>query len=330
MTTTRTTRRPLLGAALGGLALSSNRGAWGQAAPQAYPTRPIAMVVPYGPGSATDNVARPVAQAMQEVLGQPVVIENRGGANGVIGTQYGARARPDGYTLLVGSSTTLAANIGLFRTLPYDPTRDFVPVAGMARTSQIFVTRADYPARDMRRFLAMASESASPLPLGYGSSSAQVALALLSKVSGVSFTPVPYRDTPRTLTDLMGGQVAMGIVDVGNAVPYLHDGRLNGLAMSGPVRSLFAPEVPTMAEFWPGTQLVTWIGLVAPAGTPMAVVETLERAVTAILAKPEIQQSFAAIGTEIDVASREELANRLPHDQALWLDLIKLAGIEPQ
>lgn len=331
MTTIRIARRSLLGAtALGGLLLGADRSAWGQAASPAYPTRPITLVVPYGPGSSLDNAARPVARALQEALGQPVVIENRGGANGVIGTQYAARARPDGYTLLAGSSTTLAANVGLFRALPYDPIRDFVPISGMARTSMIFVTRADFPARDMQHFLAMARESATPLAIAYGSSSAQVALALLTKVSGVDSTPVPYRDTPGVLTDLMGGQVAMGIVDIGNAVPYLGDGRLNGLAMSGPVRSPFAPSVPTMAEFWPGTELVNWLALVAPAGTPTAITEKLERTVAAILAKPEIQQQFASMGTEIEVASREELANRLPRDQALWVDLIKLAGIEAQ
>lgn len=301
----------------------------GSARAQSYPSRPITIVVPYGPGSSTDNIARPVARALQEVLRQPVVAENRGGANGVIGTQYAARARADGHTLLIASSTTMAANVGLFRNLPYDPARDFVPVAGVAQTSMLFVVPAEAPARTIATFLDRAREGRPP-PIAYGSSSAQVALALLGKVSGIEFTGVPYRDTPQVLTDLMGGQIAMGIVDVGNAVPYLRDGKLRGLVMSGASRSAFAPDVPTMAETWPGTSLVTWIGLVAPAGTPAAIVQQLDTALAGIMARPDIRQQFQTMGTDIEMVSHQALAERLPRDQAQLLELIRLAGIEPQ
>ena len=297
---------------------------------QDYPSRPITIVVPYGPGSATDNVVRPVALALQKALGQTVIVDNKAGANGVIGTQFGARAKPDGYTLLAGSSTTLAANVGLFKTLPYDPQKDFAPVAGMASTSMMFVVRADFPAKDVKAFLAYAAKQPNPVPVAYGSSSAQVALTLLTKLSGVKFSGIPYKGTPQAITDLLGGQVPVAIVDVGNGVPQIKAGRLTALAISGTARSVSAPDVPTLAETWPGTQLVTWIGLVAPAGTPPAVIEKLDRAVAAAMAAPEMKQQFAAIATEIDPASHTELGQRMQRDQVQWLELIKAAGIQPE
>ena len=297
---------------------------------QDYPSKPITIVVPYGPGSATDNVVRPVALALQKVLGQTVIVDNKAGANGVIGTQFGARAKPDGYTLLAGSSTTLAANAGLFKSLPYDPQKDFAPVAGMASTSMMFMVRSDFPAKDLKTFLAYAARQPNPVPVAYGSSSAQVALTLLSKISGVKFTGVPYKGTPQAITDLIGGQVPMAIVDVGNGVPQIKAGRLTAFAISGTARSVSAPDVPTLAETWPGTQLVTWIGLVAPAGTPPAVVEKLDRAVAAAMVAPEMRQQFAAIATEIDPASHQELGQRMKNDQVQWLELIKAAGIQPE
>ena len=297
---------------------------------QDYPTRPITIIVPYGPGSATDNVVRPVAVALQKALGQSVIIDNKAGANGVVGTQLGARARPDGYTLLAGSSTTLAANAGLFKSLPYDPQKDFAPIAGMASTSMMFMVRSDFPAKDLKGLLAYAARQPNPMPVAYGSSSAQVALTLLTTISGVKFSGIPYKGTPQAITDLLGGQVPVAIVDVGNGVPQMRSGRLTALAISGTARSVSAPDVPTLAETWPGTQLVTWIGLVAPAGTPQAVVEKLDRAIAAAMAAPEMKQQFAALATEIDQVGSRELAQRMQRDQVLWLELIKAAGIQPE
>lgn len=297
---------------------------------QAYPSRPITIVVPYGPGSSTDSVVRPVAAALQKSLGQSVIIDNRAGASGVIATQYGARAKADGYTLLVGSSTTLAANAGLFRSLPFDLRKDFQAVSGMASTSMMFMVRADFPARDLKSLLSYAAGQATPMPVAYGSSSAQVAMALLSKASGVKFTGVPYKGTPQAITDLIGGQIPMAIVDVGNGVPQIKSGRLVALAISGTARSVSVPDVPTLAETWPGIQLVTWIGLVAPAGTPPAIVERIDSAVAAALTLPEIRQQFATIATEIDYVTHQDLAKRMLRDQMQWIDLIKVAGIEPE
>ena len=296
---------------------------------QDYPVRPVTIVVPYGPGSYMDTVIRPFAAALQKALGQTIVIDNKGGANGVIGSQFAARAHPDGYTLLVGSSTTLAANTGLFKSLPYNPMKDFVPIAGIASTSMMFMVRPDFPARDLKKFLAHASQLPQPLPVGYGSSSAQVALAQLSKISGVSFTGVPYKTSPQALTDLIGGQVPAAIVDVSNGVPHLRSGKLAALAISGERRSVAAPDVPTLGESFPGVQLVTWIGLVAQAGTPRPVLDTLSRAVDQALESAELKQQLAAQATELDPMSGPDMARRMRRDQAEWLELIKAAGIQP-
>lgn len=297
---------------------------------QEFPARPITIVVPYGPGSYTDNVVRPVAVALQKALGQPVVIDNKGGANGILGTQFVARAKPDGYTLLAGSSTTLAANAGLFKSLPYDPKKDFTPVAGVASTSMMFMVRSDYPAKDLKSFLAYASKQGNPMPVAYGSSSAQVALALLTKQSGVKFMGVPYKATPQAITDLIGGQVPAAIVDVANGVPQMKAGKLVALAISGTGRSASAPDVPTLSETWSGTELVTWVGLVAPAGTPAAVVDRLSSAVSAVLATPEIKQQFTAMATEIEPASPKQLGQRMQRDHVHWLELMNAAGIQPE
>lgn len=324
METFRTARRSAL-TCLAALALLPGAGF-----AQDYPSRPVTIVVPYGPGSYTDNVIRPVAVGLQKELGQAVVIDNKAGANGVIGSQFAARARPDGYTLLAGSTTTLAANTGLFKALPYDPLKDFVPVAGIAVTSMMFIVRADYPARDLKAFLAHAARQPQPLSVGYGSSSAQVALAQLSKISGVKFNPVPYKGTPQAITDLIGGQVPVAIVDVSNGVPQVKAGKVAALAISGARRAAAAPEVPTLAEAFPGTQLVTWIGLVAPAGTPQPVVDRINQAVTKVLGTPELKQQFAALATDLEAMTPQEMGRRMQRDQAEWLELIKAAGIQPE
>ena len=299
-------------------------------AAQDYPSRAVTIVVPYPAGSATDNLVRPLAAALQKSLGQPFVVDNKVGAQGIIATEYGARAKPDGYTLLAGSSTTLAANVGLFKTLPYDPAKDFQPIAGIGSTSMMFMVRSDFPAKDLKSFLAQAKKEPKTLAVAYGSSSAQVALALLSKVSGVEFTPVPYKGTPQAINDLIGGSVPMAIVDVGNGVPQLKSGRLTALAISGASRSVSAPDVPTLLESFPGTELVTWIGLVAPAGTPTPIVDKLYGAIAKALATPEVKERFAAVSTEVEPVSPGDLARRMQRDQVRWIELIRAAGIQPE
>ena len=214
--------------------------------------------------------------------------------------------------------------------LPYDPLKDFQPVAGLAYTSMMFMVRPDAPAKDLKSFLELARKEANPLPAGIGSSSAQVGLALLAKVSGVRFTPISYKGTPQVLTDLIGGVVPLGVVDVGNGVAQMKGGRLLPLAISGSSRSVSAPEVPTLGETWSGTQLVTWVGLMAPAGTPLPIVEKLHAAVNTALASVEMKNTFAAMATEIEPVTPQALKARIERDVVQWGELIRAAGIQPE
>ena len=298
---------------------------------QDYPSRTITIVVPFPAGAAVDNLIRPLIGDLQKLLGQPVVVDNKAGAQGVIGSQLVARSKPDGYTLLAGSSTTLAANVGLFKSLPYDPLKDFQPIAGLGYTSMMFLVRADSPAKDLKGLIALARSQSAPTPTAFGSSSGQVALAILSRAAGISFLPVPYKGTPQVLTDLLGGAVPMAAIDVGSAVPHIKaGGRLTALAITGVSRSISAPDVPTLSETYPNSELVTWIGLVAPAGTPMPVVAKLQAAITSVLATPELKQSYAGLSTEVEPVSAEDLGKRMQRDQVRWLELIRSIGIQPQ
>ncbi|MFN0159849.1 MAG: Bug family tripartite tricarboxylate transporter substrate binding protein [Burkholderiales bacterium] len=301
------------------------------AAAQDYPSRPVTIVVPFPAGAAVDNLVRPVATELARLLGQAVVVDNKGGAQGVIGTQFAARAKPDGYTLLAGSSTTLAANVGLFKNLPYDPQKDFVPIAGLGYTSMMFLVRADSPAKDLKGLIALLRSQTNPMPAGYSSSSGQVALAILSRAAGVNLLPISYKGTPQVVTDLLGGALPMAGIDVGSGVPHIGaGGRLTAIAITGSARSVSAPNVPTLSETFPGSDLVTWIGIVAPAGTPPAVVARLHRAIFSALATPEVKQSYASLSTEVEPVAPEDLGRRMQRDQARWIELIRTIGIQPQ
>ncbi len=298
---------------------------------QEYPARTITIVVPFPAGAAVDNLIRPLTGELARMLGQPVVVDNKAGAQGVIGSQLVARAKPDGYTLLAGSSTTLAANVGLFKNLPYDPLKDFQPIAGLGYTSMMFLVRADSPAKDLKGLIALARSQVAPTPTAFGSSSGQVALAILSRAAGLNFLPVPYKGTPQVLTDLLGGAVPMAAIDVGSAVPHIKPGgRLTALAITGVARSVSAPDVPTLSETYPNSDLVTWIGLVAPAGTPAPIVAKLHGAIVSVLATPELKQSYAALSTEVEPVTSDELGRRMQRDQLRWLELIRAIGIQPQ
>ena len=298
---------------------------------QDYPSKPITIVVPFPTGTAVDNLVRPLTAELQRLLGQPIVVDNKGGAQGVIGTQFVARAKPDGYTLLAGSSTTLAANVGLFKNLPYDPLKDFQPVAGLGYTSMMFLVRADSPVKDLKGLLTHARSQPAPIPAGFGSSSGQVALGILSRATGIEFLPVPYKGTPQVVTDLLGGTLPLAAIDLGSGVTHIGAvGRLTALAITGGTRSVSAPTVPTLSETYPNAELVTWIGIVAPAGTPPAIINKLHTAINSVLATPELKKSYASLSTEVESVTPDELAKRMQRDQARWVELIRAIGIQPQ
>jgi len=299
--------------------------------PQAaeFPSRPITLVVPYPAGSATDNVARPLAQALQENLKQTVLVLNRAGAQGTIGAQHVARAEPDGYTLLLASTTMFAGN-SLFKNLPYDPIKSFEPISAIGSTSMMFMVQDSSPYKSIQDLTKAVKAKGDPIPIGFGAASAQVVLAMFTEETKGNITPVSYRGTPQALTDLAGGQIPVAVVDIGNGVAQMSSGRLRALAISAKKRSDAAPNVPALAETIPGASLETIIAVVGPAGIPKPIVERLNRALLEVLNTPEIKKSFAATTTEITPLSTDELVRLLNTDPPRWHELIKAAGIVPQ
>ncbi|MEO9229792.1 MAG: tripartite tricarboxylate transporter substrate binding protein [Devosia sp.] len=325
----RFSRFPRLGLALrtGVSALTVIAGAAGA---QNYPTRPITIVVPQPPGSASDNVTRPIAQALTEALGQTVIVENRAGAAGMIGMGHAARSAPDGYTLVIVSNTTMAANPSMFKKLPYDAENDFVPVALLGRTSMMYVVRPDFPADSLEGLVAEANRRTVPLNAGYGSSTAQVALNMLTTATGIELTRVPYQGTPKLMVDLLGGQVDLAVVDVGSGVVQARGGKVRPLAIAASRRLATSGAVPAMAEKYPGMFMDSWIALAAPAGTPQAIINKVNAAVNAAAQRPEVQQAFANVAIDLATSSPQELGAMIKEDQQKWPKLIRDAGIKPQ
>ena len=298
---------------------------------QDFPSRPITLVAPFPAASVTDTVTRTLALSLQEVLGQSVVVENRAGAQGTVGAAYVARSKPDGYTLLVASSGMFVAR-SFYKTLSYDPMDSFQPVTGIGSTSMMFMVPEASPIRSIDDLTRAARADGGTVSIGFGSPSGQLALSLYATAAKVNPTPVAYRGIPQTLTDLLGGHVKVAIVDVGNGVAQINSGKMRSIAISAQARSPAAPNVPTLEEAFPnvGVSLETIIAIVAPAGTPAATVQTLNNALLAVLAKPEVRARFASLNTALLPLATNALAQRLKGDNPKWEALIKKAGIEQE
>jgi tripartite-type tricarboxylate transporter receptor subunit TctC len=297
---------------------------------QTYPARPVKLMVPFPAGSATDQVARLVGQQLQEELKQPFIVENKPGAQGAIAAGEVARAAPDGYTLLVTTNTPQAANVSLFKKLAYDPVKDFAPVARIGTTSFMLMVRADSPIRNFKEFLGDARAKPGKLSAGFGSSGSQVSLAMLKSMGGLDVVEVPYKGIPQTITDVLGGTLSFTFVDLGNALAQSKGGKLKGLAVTSAKRTPLAPDVPAVAEELKGYELIAWFALMAPAGTPPQVVQRLHDVTVKGIAKPEVKEKFAAIGTDVAPLNPTELGKFIQSEIAHWAKLVKLAGIQPE
>ena len=301
-----------------------------QASAQSYPSRAVKMVVPFPAGSATDQIARVVGQQLQESLGQPFVVENKPGAQGAIAATEVARAAPDGYTLMVGTNTPLAANPSLFKKLNYDPAKDFAPIARLGTISFMIMVRPDFPAKTFKEFLAHAKANPGKLSAGYGSAGSQVSQALLRSMGRIDFIDVPYKGLPQAITDVLGGQVSFTFADLANALAQIKGGKLRGIAVTSQKRSALAPDIPAVAEELPGYELIAWFALVAPAGTPAPVVSRLHDVTVKALAKPEVGARFAALGTDVAPLNADELGAFIRSEIAKWAKMAKEAGIQPE
>src|SRR3954463_3463750 len=280
----------------------------GRAQAQGYPTHVVKLVVPYGPGSSPDQVGRIIAQQMQESLGQTVIVDNRAGALGNVGTAEVARAAPDGYTILLTTNTPHAANVALFKKLPFDPVKDFAPIVRLITTSMVLLVRSDFPANNLAEFIQYARTKPSGLNAGYGSAATIVSIAKLRTAAGFKTLDVPYKGVPLAINDVLGGDVDFTFGDFAVSMPQIHGGKMKGLGVTSAKRTQLAPEIPSIAETFPGFETRIWYGLVAPAGTPPAAVAKLHDVVAAALAKPEVKSKLAGLGLETAPMSPEEFA----------------------
>jgi tripartite-type tricarboxylate transporter receptor subunit TctC len=297
---------------------------------QGYPAKPVKLVVPFPAGSATDQVARLTGQQLQEALGQPFVIDNKPGAQGAIAAEFVAKSAADGYTLMVTTNTPHAANVSLFKKLAYDPVKDFTAITRFGTTSFMLMVRADFPARNLKEFLAYVRSQPGKLSAGYGSSGSQVSVAMLKQLGKLDVVEVPYKGIPQTITDTLGGSLQLTFVDLANALAQAKGGKLRGLAVTSGKRSSLVPDLPAVAEEMPGYEIIAWFGLVAPAKLPEAVVQRLNDANMKGLASAELRQKFATIGADVAPLGPAEFGRFIQAEVAHWAKLVQLAGIQPE
>jgi tripartite-type tricarboxylate transporter receptor subunit TctC len=297
---------------------------------QTYPSKPVKLIVPFPAGSATDHVARLVGSQLQEALGQPMVVENKAGAQGAIAAAEVAKAAPDGYTLMVTTNTPQAANVSLFKKLQYDPVKDFAPITRFGTTSFVLMVKPDFPAKSFKEFLAHVRKQPGKLSAGYGSSGSQVSLAMLKQLGKLDVVEVPYKGIPQAITDTMGGSLHFTFVDLANALAQAKGGKLRGLAVTSAKKSALAPELPAIAEELPGYEIIAWFGLVAPAKTPEPVVQRLNDVLMKALARPDVKEKFGTIGADVQPMNPAEFAKFIQAEVANWAKLVKLAGIQPE
>src|SRR3954470_11813891 len=297
---------------------------------QAYPTKPVRLVVPFPAGSATDQIARLAGAELQQALGQPFVVENKAGAQGAIAATEVAKAAPDGYTLMLTTNTPQAANVSLFKKLNYDPVKDFTPITRYGTTSFMLMVRPDFPAKDLKGFIAHARSQPGKLSGGYGSAGSQVSLAMLKQLGRLDIVEVPYKGIPQTITDTMGGSLQLTFVDMANAQAQVKGGKLRGLGVTSGKRSALAPDLPAIAEELAGYEIIAWFALVGPAKLPEAIVLRLHDANMRALEKSEVKDKFALVGTDVAPMAPAELGRFIQSEVAHWAKLVKLANIQPE
>lgn len=295
------------------------------AAAQAYPSRPIRLIVAFPPGGSVDAVARVVAPRLSESLGQPVVIENRSGASGNIGTELVARAKPDGYTLII-HTIPFVANAHLYERMPYDPLADFAPVSLLCSSPAVLVVHPSVPAHSVAELLALARSK--PGVLNYSAAGAgtnpHIAGELFNMLGNVDIVAVQYKGGGPALVAVLGGEVGITFQNISEAVPHVSSGRLRALGVTSAKRAAALPEVPTIAESGvPGYEFTTWHGVLAPKGTPRDVVLLLNAKLVSVLHSPEISARFAQMGLDVIASTPEEFSEHLKKELDKWGRVIR-------
>jgi tripartite-type tricarboxylate transporter receptor subunit TctC len=318
MKTARTTLAVLALAATGALA-------------QDYPSKPITFVVPFAAGSATDQIARALGQGVTEATKQSIVVDNKPGASGFLAAQQAAKANADGYTVLITTNTTHAANEHLFKSLPYDPVKDFAPVTLLGKGGQIMVVNPKVEAKTVGEFVALAKKNPGKLTFGSGSSSSRIAGELLQQMAGIRILHVPYKSNPLAVTDLLGGTIDMMITDTATGLPQVKAGKVRALGVTATKRSPLAPEIPTIDEAGvKGYEMGYWFAAYVPAKTPPAVVKRLQELLVAASKGPAAVKFYEGSGVEVATSTPEELAKFQSAESQKWGRIVKAANITPE
>ena len=295
----------------------------------AFPTKPVKIIVAFPPGGGTDIVARLLAPRLSEVWGQPVIVENRAGASGTIGTEAAARAEPDGYTLLMATMGNMTANQHLYR-MAEDPLRAFAPITKVVDVHFVFMANPALPANNVQELIVLAKQH--PGEIAYSSSgpggAPHLAMELFKRRAGIDVVHIPYKGSGPSINDLIGGRVMLTMDSLLQSLPHIKSGRLKALAVPGPKRSALLPDVPTIAESGlPGFALTNWFGLLAPAATPRDVLVKVHDDVVRILKEPELEKRISDLGADVVGNSAEEFGAAMRAESAQWAEIIKAAGI---
>ena len=302
-----------------------------QAAAQDYPAKNITFVVPFAAASATDQLARGLGQAITEATKHAVIVDDKPGASGFLAAQYVAKANPDGYTVLVTTNTTHAANEHLYKSRPYDPVKDFAPVTLLGRGGQVMIVNLKVPASSVAEFIALAKKDPGKYTFGSGSSSSRIAGELFQQMAGVQLVHVPYKSNPLAVTDLLGGQIDMMITDTATGLPQVKSGKVRALGVSSARRSPLAPDLPTISEAGvKGYEMTYWFAAYVPAKTPPAVVNKLHDLLVAATKSASARTFYESSGTDVLVSTPEELAKFQTAESQKWGRIIKAANIQPE
>jgi len=304
---------------------------YGMAAAQIYPTRPVRFIVAFAPGGAADIIGRIIAAQLTEQLGEQIVVDNRGGAGGVIGTEIAVKAKPDGYTLLLFSSAH-AVNPSLYK-LPYDPVKDLIPIARMAAAASALVVHPSVPVNSVKDLVALARKNPGKLDFASGGvgSFTHLATELFRMSTGIDFVIVQYKGVGPAVTDLLGGHTQASISTLSAFMSQINAGRLKALGIGGSKRSVVLPDVPTIAEAGvPGYEASPWFGIAAPAGTPKAIVDKLNKELSVVLAAAETKKRLLDQGAEVDPMGHAEFGPFVAAEMAKWARVVKQGNIKAQ
>lgn len=299
---------------------------------QAWPSRPVRIVVPFGAGTSSDIISRWVADELQAAFKQPFIVDNKPGASGILGADTVAKAAPDGYTLLLSTNTAHSVNPHVFKKLPYEPVKDFTPIARFCFLPFVLIVPADSPFKSVRDVLAYARANPGKVSYGYANSTGQVSGASFNTLTKMNALAIGYKTTPQALTDLLGGQVTFMFADIGASASLLQAGKLRAIAVTSEETSSLTPDLPTIAvaASLPGYAVSAWVGFVGPAGMPTEIVDKISAVIVRMLHRKEVIDKLAAIGLEAAPSGPKELGVYMTRQVEVWGQKVRDAGIEKQ